>query len=83
MKNIYRIFTLSIFFLAMLCISAYGAEVPEEIKNKGSQYYMQSHVFDCDNDFVLYFDGATLHAGFEFADTKEYRLSVRSLETYQ
>ena len=83
MKNIYRIFTLSIFFLAMLCISAYGAEVPEEIKNKGSQYYMQSHVFDCDNDFVLYFDGATLHAGFEFADTKEYQLSVRSLETYQ
>lgn len=83
MKSIFKTLTLSAFFLVMLCISAYGASVPEEIRDKGSQFYIQSHAFDGDNSFVLYFDNATLHASFGFGDTKEYQLSVRNLKTYE
>lgn len=83
MKNIFKILAFSAIFIIMLCVPAQSAEVPEEIKNKGTQFYIQSHAFDCDNSFVLYFDGAMLYADFGFEATKEYQLSVRNLNTYE
>ncbi len=83
MKKILKIFTFCVFVFAALCISVHAAEVPEEIKAKGNMFYIQSHAFDCDNSFVLYFDDEMLYADFGFADTKEYQLLVRNLKTYE
>jgi len=81
MKRILQILMISVLSALALGISAYGAEVPEEIKAKGDSFYLMSHAFSKDNDHVLYFDGQILYTLLEFDDVQEYQFSVRNIDT--
>ncbi|MBR5535247.1 MAG: hypothetical protein IKU60_01230 [Clostridia bacterium] len=81
MKKVFKTLILSIFIFTGLFISANAASVPEEIKELGSKYYIQTHAFDCDNDFALYFDKTKLVGKFDFDITKFFQLSVRNNST--
>lgn len=80
MKKLLKILLFSAFFVFLFGVSAYAVSVPEEIKERGSQYYIEPYVFERDNAFVLYLDGETLHGEFDHSINRNYQFSIWSEE---
>ena len=68
-------------FTIFLGVSAFGAELPEKIEEKGDKYFVKSHMFDKDNMYILYFDGQDFYASLSFEDSSSYQLSIRNMDT--